>query len=160
VSGSVPAWLTITSGTSGTGNGTVKFSLSANTSLVTRSANLTIGGQPFTLTQRGNITAAKIVSPAPGSTLQSRTVTFQWNAGTGTTGTYQLTVGTTGPGSSDVTTTAVTGTSVTIQNTPNNSALLYVRLYSVDASSVRDWLYNDYTFTEPGSFKVIPLVAH
>jgi Papain family cysteine protease/Divergent InlB B-repeat domain/Putative binding domain, N-terminal len=44
-------WITITSGASGTGGGTVAYSVVANTSTATRSANLTIAGKTFTVTQ-------------------------------------------------------------------------------------------------------------
>jgi hypothetical protein len=47
----VPNWLTITSGSSGTGNGTVNYSVAANTTSASRSATLTIAGQAFTVTQ-------------------------------------------------------------------------------------------------------------
>jgi len=45
------AWLT--SNSSGDGNGTVFFSVGANSSTAARSATLTIGGQPFNVTQQG-----------------------------------------------------------------------------------------------------------
>ena len=44
-------WVTITSGASGTGNGTVAFSAAANTATTTRSATLTIAGRPFAVNQ-------------------------------------------------------------------------------------------------------------
>ena len=46
-------WVTITSGSSGTGNGTVVFSLVANANTSSRSGTLTIAGQTFTVTQTG-----------------------------------------------------------------------------------------------------------
>ena len=46
-------WITITSGNSGTGNGTVGYSVTANASTGSRSGSLTIAGQTFTLTQAG-----------------------------------------------------------------------------------------------------------
>ncbi len=46
-------WLTITSGASGTGNGSVAFSVSANSASGSRSGHLTIGGKTFTVTQEG-----------------------------------------------------------------------------------------------------------
>ena len=52
------AWAAITSGASGTGNGTVALTVTTNTGAA-RTANLVIGGQPFTLTQ----------SAAPSDTL-------------------------------------------------------------------------------------------
>ncbi len=47
------SWITINSGSSGTGNGVVNYSLAANTSTTSRSGSLTIAGQTFTITQAG-----------------------------------------------------------------------------------------------------------
>ncbi len=44
------SWITVTSGSSGTGNGTVNYSVAANSGL-TRTGTITIGGQTFTVTQ-------------------------------------------------------------------------------------------------------------
>lgn len=44
------AWLTITTGASGTGNGSVRYNVAANTGLA-RTGTLTIAGQTFTVTQ-------------------------------------------------------------------------------------------------------------
>jgi hypothetical protein len=47
-----PTWLTVTGGASGTGNGTVTYSATANTSTTAaRTGTITIGGQTFTVTQ-------------------------------------------------------------------------------------------------------------
>jgi len=46
------SWITVTSGASGTGNGTLNYSVEANAG-ATRTGTITIGGQPFTVTQRG-----------------------------------------------------------------------------------------------------------
>lgn len=46
------SWVTITAG-SGTGSGTASFSVSANTTGATRTGNITIAGQTFTITQTG-----------------------------------------------------------------------------------------------------------
>ena len=45
------SWLTITGGASGNGDGTVSFSVTANTSTQQRTGTLTIAGQTFTVTQ-------------------------------------------------------------------------------------------------------------
>ena len=47
------SWLTVTSGASGSGGGTVGFSATANASTTQRSGTLTIGGQTLTVTQAG-----------------------------------------------------------------------------------------------------------
>jgi formylglycine-generating enzyme required for sulfatase activity len=46
-------WLHITGGASGTGSGTVSYSVDANTTINPRSATITAGGQPFTVNQAG-----------------------------------------------------------------------------------------------------------
>ena len=46
-------WLSISSGGTGTGNGTVNYAVSANPNSSSRAANLTIGGQTFAVTQAG-----------------------------------------------------------------------------------------------------------
>jgi len=45
------AWITVTSGSSGNGNGTVAYSVAANTGTTSRTGTLTIGGRIFTITQ-------------------------------------------------------------------------------------------------------------
>ena len=46
------SWITITSGSSGTGNGTVNFTVAANTTGNDRNGTLTIAGRTFTLTEK------------------------------------------------------------------------------------------------------------
>jgi hypothetical protein len=46
-------WITITSGASGTGNGTVAYSVAANTGTLERTGTITIGGVAVTVTQSG-----------------------------------------------------------------------------------------------------------
>ena len=60
-----PAWITITSPTSGTGSTTVNYSVAANNSVNSRSAMVTIGGQTFTVNQGG---ATPMYSLNPTST--------------------------------------------------------------------------------------------
>lgn len=55
------AWLTVTSGATGNGSGTVGYAIAANTSSSARTATLTIAGQPFTVTQAAGCSFA--VSP-------------------------------------------------------------------------------------------------
>jgi Zn-dependent metalloprotease len=47
------SFITITSGSSGTGNGTVNYSVAANTATTSRTGTLTIAGLTFTVTQAG-----------------------------------------------------------------------------------------------------------
>ena len=48
------SWITVTSGASGTGNGTVYFSVAANSSTSSRNGSIMIAGQTFTVTQAGS----------------------------------------------------------------------------------------------------------
>ncbi len=48
------SWLTITSGASGNGSGTVGYSVAANTAATQRTGTLTVAGQTFTVTQAGS----------------------------------------------------------------------------------------------------------
>ena len=60
------AWISVTSGGSGTGDGTVGFSVAANTALASRTGALTIGGQTFTVTQGGVVCDSRL-SPTSAS---------------------------------------------------------------------------------------------
>ncbi|HEY3276900.1 MAG TPA: fibronectin type III domain-containing protein [Syntrophorhabdaceae bacterium] len=87
-------WITITSGASGTGNGTVAYSIAANTATTSRSAAITIASNTFSCTQSGTsgtttyrITASAgaggAISPA-GATVNrgaSQTFTITPNSG-------------------------------------------------------------------------------
>jgi hypothetical protein len=50
---SADSFITVTSGASGTANGTVSYAISANANANTRTGTITIAGQPFTVTQLG-----------------------------------------------------------------------------------------------------------
>ncbi len=58
-------WLTITSGGTGTGNGTINYGVATNTSQAARTATIAVGGATFTLTQSG--TCGYQVSPSSQS---------------------------------------------------------------------------------------------
>jgi hypothetical protein len=67
------SWITIDSGASGSGNGTVSYSVTANPTITPRSASMTIAGQSFDVTQAGQscsfaLTPAGTSAPAAGST--------------------------------------------------------------------------------------------
>jgi uncharacterized repeat protein (TIGR01451 family) len=51
------SWLSVTSGTSGSGSGTAGYSFAANPNSIPRSGILTVGGQTFTITQAGTVIA-------------------------------------------------------------------------------------------------------
>jgi hypothetical protein len=72
----VPAWLTVTSGAAGTGNGSVGFSVAANTGAA-RNGTLTIANQTFTVNQAaGTVPCTYSIAPA------SQNVDANANAGT------------------------------------------------------------------------------
>jgi hypothetical protein len=58
------SWLTVTAGASGTGPGSVSFTIAANTNSSSRTASLTIGGQVFTVTQAAYAGSFSITSSA------------------------------------------------------------------------------------------------
>ncbi len=64
------SWISITSGASGSGNGTVAYAIAANTGTTSRTGTLTVAGQTFTVTQ-----AAATVS-APVCTLSANPATI------------------------------------------------------------------------------------
>jgi hypothetical protein len=75
-------WLTITSGASGSGSGSVNFTAGANPVSQPRTGTLTIAGQTFTVNQAAPTLAPASVSPAAGSALsQTFTFTFTDQAG-------------------------------------------------------------------------------
>ena len=50
-------WLTVTSGNSGSGNGTVSYALSGNSNTTSRTGTLTVAGKTYTVTQSGSVGA-------------------------------------------------------------------------------------------------------
>ncbi len=85
---------------------------------------------------------ASMTSPAPGSTLTGSTVTFQWNAGSGTQ--YGLWVADSFGVNNLASPPASTLTSVTVTGLPTDGRMLYVRLWSLIGGS---WQSIDYTYT-------------
>jgi hypothetical protein len=71
-------WLTITSGSSGTGSGTVAFTVAANTSTSSRTATITVAGKTITVMQA----AASTVVDCSNLTLSSTTAAFDAAGGT------------------------------------------------------------------------------
>lgn len=66
------SWITITSGSAGTGNGTVNYSVTANTSTNSRVGTLTIQGNTFTVNQAG-VNCTYTISPTSNSVSSSST---------------------------------------------------------------------------------------
>jgi len=80
-SSNVP-WITITSGSSGSGNGTVMYAVAPNSSTSARTGTMTIAGQTFTVYQSGSSPATYSISgrvvdpsgnPIPGVTISDHT---------------------------------------------------------------------------------------
>ncbi|MGI8784553.1 MAG: BACON domain-containing protein [Acidobacteriota bacterium] len=61
------SWITITSGSSGTGNGTVGYTVAANTTGFSRSGSATIAGQIFAVTQAPAAACTYLISPTTRS---------------------------------------------------------------------------------------------
>jgi hypothetical protein len=61
------SWLTITSGGSGTGNGTVQYSVAANTSASSRTASSTIAKSVFTVNQAGAYSSTFTITASAGT---------------------------------------------------------------------------------------------
>ncbi len=59
------SWITITAGSSGTGNGTVSYSVAANASSSVLTGTVTIAGQRFTVTE-GGIACTFLIDPTNG----------------------------------------------------------------------------------------------
>ncbi len=95
-----------------------------------------------------------LIAPTPGlgTVLGTSNVAFGWTTVNGYT-LYQLTLGTTGPGSSDLYLYKGSGTSVTVPTVPASGATVYARLSSKLNGA---WLYNDFLYTE--SITRIPAV--
>ncbi len=71
------AWLTGTN--SGTGNGTVNYSLEINPSTIPRSGTLTIAGQTLTVNQTGLVTPGKVAAYSAGNWIQDSNGNLQWD---------------------------------------------------------------------------------
>jgi hypothetical protein len=99
-------------------------------------------------TEAGTPRPPALTTPAPGSTLSGSTVTFGWNPGKGPTQ-FELMLGTTGAGSSDVYNgAATTGTTAQVSGIPTYGANLYARLmYYLNGN----WQYVDALYTEAGA---------
>jgi uncharacterized protein YkwD len=85
---------------------------------------------------------ATMSSPAPGSTLTSAAVTFQWTAGTGVSE-YQLYVSKIAVGGSELFSSNESGTSQTVSGLPTDGSTLYIQLSSMIGSN---WVSNNYTY--------------
>jgi len=105
------SWLTVTGGSSGSGNGTVSYSVGANSQGQTRQGTITIGGQAFTVNQdaasctyslsSGSTTIA--AAGGTGSTSLTATSGCSWSAVSSAPSWLTVTGGASGTGSGTVT---------------------------------------------------------
>ncbi|MFY9310991.1 MAG: BACON domain-containing carbohydrate-binding protein [Bacteroidia bacterium] len=75
------SWIFISSGNTGSGNGTVNFSVDASTSTSQRTGTITVGGQIYTITQSGIVCPATPVMQSVGCSLAANlisNVNYQW----------------------------------------------------------------------------------
>jgi hypothetical protein len=89
---------------------------------------------------------AALISPSPGqgTVLGVSNVVFQWTAGTEAT-LYQLTLGTTGYGSSNLFSYTGSATTVTVPTIPANGVPVYVTIYTKVNGT---WLHSSYYYAE------------
>jgi hypothetical protein len=129
-------WMTITSGSSGTGNGTVNYSISSNTGS-SRTSGSTIAGRVFTVTQSGATTYTITATAGTGGSIspsgsvsvaQGGSQTFSIAANTG----YQIS-SVTVDGVSQGAISSYTFSNVTAAHTI--SATFAVRTYAITASA-------------------------
>jgi hypothetical protein len=91
-------------------------------------------------------TPAVMMSPTPGSGVSGSSVTFSWSPGTGVSQ-YSLQVGSTGAGSSNISSVPCNCTTQTVSGLPA-SGTLYVRLGSnLGTATAPNWQYADYTYS-------------
>jgi hypothetical protein len=117
-------WLTITGASSGTGNGTVSFSATANPNATQRQGTLTIGGQTFTATQSAAPCTFSIsptsqsfgASGGTGSTTVTAPGGCNWTAITNASSWLTITSGSSGSGTGTVNFSASTNPNTTPRN--------------------------------------------
>src|SRR5439155_12138360 len=106
-------WITITAGASGSGNGTVNYSVALNGTTSSRTATLTIAGKSFTVTQAAAVPSCTYAlsptsNPSVGSAGGSYNVSVttatgcSWTAASGATW-ITITAGASGSGNGTVT---------------------------------------------------------
>ncbi|MCU1288203.1 MAG: hypothetical protein JWN60_432, partial [Acidobacteria bacterium] len=73
------SWITVTSGSSGTGNGTVQYTVAANTGLA-REGKITIAGKTFTVTQSSG--CSYVLSPTSNNSVAAAGGAFNFSVAT------------------------------------------------------------------------------
>ena len=142
-------FITVTSGSNGSGNGTVSYSVASNGG-TSRTGTITIAGKTFTVTQDAVATGSgksEMISPSNNATFNSGTVTFSWTSGIATN--YWLYLGNS-PGAADLYhQDQGTNLSRTVSGLPTDGRRIYATLWSF-VSSMGGWVTNQYTYTASG----------
>jgi hypothetical protein len=105
------------------------------------------GDATFTAESVSASARAQMLTPAPGSTLTTSTVAFQWTGGTSVTQ-YVIWLGTTAGANDLVVQDRGTNLGATVMNLPTNGSTIFVRLWSLVGPA---WQSNDYTYTASSS---------
>ena len=114
-------WLTVTSGATGSGNGTVGYSVAANPNTTLRTATISAGGQTFTVTQAAVVCSTTISPTASSPTAAGGAATVAVTANAGSCAWtaasnapwITITAGASGSGSGTVDYTVAANTSTT-----------------------------------------------
>jgi len=131
------SWMSITSGSSGVGNGTINYSVSANTNLDSQTASSTFASKVFTVTQSGAKTYTITASAGTGGTItpsgattvaHGTSQTFNITASAG----YQI-LNVTVDGTSIGAVSSYTFSNITTGHTINAS--FSVKTYTINASA-------------------------
>ena len=118
-------WITVTTGGSGTGNGTVAYTAAANTATSPRTGTLTIAGQTLTVTQSGICSFA--ISPnaqtavAAGGSFTTAVTTTSGCAWTGASNASWITVTSGGSGTGNGTAAYTVGSEHRDQSAHRNA---------------------------------------
>lgn len=137
-----PSWITVTSGASGTGSGTVAFSIAANNSTTARTGTLTIAGLTYTVNQAG-VTCSYTISPTStsvtaGATTKNISVNASnaicpWTATSNAPSWITVTSGASGTGSGTVTISIAANNSLTSRS---GTVTIAGRTYTVNQAAV------------------------
>ncbi len=115
-------WLQLTGATAWAGAPSIPYRVLNNTG-PSRSATVTVGNQSFTVIQ--DLSPIVVLSPLPGTVLNSCSKLFQWSSGGASQFRYEVS---TSPGLADIASGYTTNTSVQIGPLPDGN--IYFRLWS------------------------------
>ncbi len=136
------SWVTLNGQVSGTGNGTVQYTVAANNSYDKRSGTVQVGGAVHEVRQESRLLKAVMTSPDDGSNLIGSTQLFVWAPGEGSSR-YYLHIGSEAGGGDLYKADQGTMTSATVSGLPVDGRIIYVRLWSLVGS---DWDFSDTSY--------------